>query len=189
MDGYNSFMKRLTLIALLILLTGEPAAALDFLETKELAELGDPWYQTDMGLFYHHGQGVQKNYTEAARWYHLAADQGFAKAQSNLGVLYGEGKGVPQDYVVAANWFRKAAEQGNASAQHNLGLMYGRGQGVPQDYSEAYVWEALASAGGVKNAINNRDFCASKLSPEELKAAQRREWLWFQRIEQRKTRQ
>ena len=176
-------MKRIVLVVLLLLIT-EYVTAVDFDETKNLAEQGDPWYQTEMALFYHNGQGVPKNYNEALSWYRKAALQGFAKAQTNLGVMYAEGQGVQQNFAEAMSWFRKASLQGNASAQHNLGLMYGRGQGVPQDYADAYVWESLAASSGHKDAIINRDICASKLSPEELKTAQRREVLLFHKIQQ-----
>jgi TPR repeat protein len=37
------------------------------------------------------------DYTEAAKWYRKAAEQGDARAQANLGVLYQFGWGVPQD--------------------------------------------------------------------------------------------
>ena len=68
------------------------------------------------------------------------------------------------------------------------GLMYGRGQGVSQDWAEAYVWESLAATSGHKNAIVNRDLCASKLSSDELKSAQRRETFLFLQIQNRQNR-
>jgi TPR repeat protein len=49
---------------------------------------------------------------EAARWYHKAADQGYALAQFNLARLYHAGAGVPQDDAEAKRWLRKAADQG-----------------------------------------------------------------------------
>jgi TPR repeat protein len=179
-------MKQIGLAALLFLLICEHVAAGDFAETKKLAERGDPWYQTEMALANHNGQGVPINYSEALYWYRKAALQGLAKAQTNLGVMYAEGQGVPQDYAQAMDWFRKASMQGNSLAQHNLGLMYGRGQGVPQDYSEAYIWESIAASSGHEDAIQNRDICASKLSSEELKTAQRREVFLFHKIQQSK---
>jgi len=179
-------MKRQSWIAVLFLVLGGPAPAFDLAETRALAEQGDAWYQTELALMYHQGKGLAKDYSEAARWYRLAAEQGFSKAQANLGVMYGEGQGVQQDYALAEAWFRKAAEKGNSLAQHNLGLMYGRGQGVEQDYVKAYIWESLAANSGNKDAIRNRDISLSKLSSEELKAAQRREAFLFLKIENRK---
>lgn len=177
---------RTVLIIVVLLLSHPPALAIDIEETRDLAESGDAWYQTELALMYHRGQGVNKNYEEAVRWYRLAAEQGFSKAQANLGVMYGEGHGVVQDYTEAARWFRMAAEQGNALAQHHLGLLYGTGKGVEQNYAEAYVWESLAAASGHREAAKNRDICMEKLSEEQLKAARRRESFLYLKIEQRK---
>lgn len=62
-----------------------------------------------------------QTYAEAIRWYTLAAEQGYARAQFNLGLLYKNGGGVvTQDYAEAVRWYTLAAEQGNARAQFNL---------------------------------------------------------------------
>jgi TPR repeat protein len=58
---------------------------------------------------YAQGEGVPRDYTEAVKWYRLAAAQGDAFAQFNLGVMYSKGDGVPQDYVQAHKWFTLAA--------------------------------------------------------------------------------
>ena len=181
-------MKRLISIIILSLLTHESVATTGFAEARELAEQGDAWYQAEIALMYHKGKGVPQNYAKAVVWYRKAAEQGLSRAQTNLGVMYSEGQGVPEDHAVAVDWFRKAAEQGSAEAQHNLGLMYGRGQGVSQDWAEAYVWESLAATSGHKNAIVNRDLCASKLSSDKLKSAQRRETFLFLQIQSRQNR-
>ncbi len=94
------------------------------------------------------GQGVPQSYTEAMRWYRLAADQGYANAQNNLGSIYIYGRGVPQNYAEAMKWYRLAADQGNARAQVNLGIMYGKGQGTPKNYAEAMKWFRLAADRG-----------------------------------------
>ena len=61
---------------------------------------------------YSDGRGVPQNYAEAARLYHLAAEQGYALAQYNLGVMYGNGQGLPQNYQLAYMWFSLAAAKG-----------------------------------------------------------------------------
>ena len=63
---------------------------------------------------YKKGWGVLQDYAEAVKWYRLAAEQGYAKAQNNLGVRYENGEGVLQDYAEAMKWYRLAAEQGRA---------------------------------------------------------------------------
>ena len=102
--------------------------------------------QFHLGLMYGYGRGVPQDYSEAFRWYRLAAEQGHAGAQHNLGVAYDDGAGVPQDYSEAFRWYRLAAEQGIATAHFNLGRMYAYGQGVPQDYIEAHMWLNLAAS-------------------------------------------
>ena len=66
------------------------------------------------------GQGVDKNYYEAAKWYRIAANRGYTNAQLNLGTLYRNGQGVTKNLAEAARWYQKAAEQGDATAKKYL---------------------------------------------------------------------
>jgi len=56
---------------------------------------------------------LRQDYTEAARWYRKAAEQGCAPAQCDLGRMYADGRGVPQDYVLAHMWFNLAGASGD----------------------------------------------------------------------------
>ena len=80
---------------------------------------GDADAQYSLGILYDDGHGVPRDDTEAAKWFRLAADQGYAMAQNNLGSLYARGAGVPQDYVQAYMWFALSAEQDNGLAVDN----------------------------------------------------------------------
>jgi FOG: TPR repeat, SEL1 subfamily len=62
--------------------------------------------QFNLGTMYGSGQGVPKDYTEAAKLYRAAAEQGYAEGQN--GVSYQYGLGVPKDYVLAYMWFNLA---------------------------------------------------------------------------------
>jgi acyl carrier protein len=95
------------------------------------------------------------NYTEAAKWYRKAAEQGDATAQCQLGSLYQEGMGVSKDYNEALKWYRKAAAQGFATAQYETGNMYNFGTGVPTDRVEAFKWYKKAAEQGLKEAQYN----------------------------------
>ena len=53
-----------------------------------------------------------KDYSEAAKWYRKAADQGHAGAQLYLGILLAQGQGVEQDVVEAYKWL-ELAKQGS----------------------------------------------------------------------------
>lgn len=57
------------------------------------------------------GLGVEQNYTEAAKWYRLAAEQGNFAAKRNLGLCYYNGQGVEQNYDEAQYWLKKYEEQ------------------------------------------------------------------------------
>jgi TPR repeat protein len=81
---------------------------------------GDATAQFNLGVMYHQGQGVARDYAAALSWYRQAADQGHAEAQNNLGIMYEEGWGVAQDYVRAHMWFSLAAAQGEQRASKTL---------------------------------------------------------------------
>ena len=71
------------------------------------------------------------------KWYRLAAEQGYDKAQVGLAEAYENGYGVPQDYAEAVKWWRLAAEQGYPLALHKLVYYYENGLGVTADQTEA----------------------------------------------------
>ena len=66
---------------------------------------------------YGDGNGVDQNYSEAIKWYRMAADQGDARAQKNLGIMYYKGQGVDQSNNNALRWLYKSAKQGNEDAK------------------------------------------------------------------------
>ena len=70
---------------------------------------------------YTEGKGVPQDYSEAAKWYRLAAEQGHADAQYNLGWMYDKGQGVLQDNVLAHMWYNLGAANGNEYAAKTRG--------------------------------------------------------------------
>jgi uncharacterized protein len=70
-----------------------------------LAAKGEAPAQSVLGSVYY----LNKNYSEAAKWYRRAADQGFAEAQNSLGEMYQAGRGVPKSSLQAYLWFSLAA--------------------------------------------------------------------------------
>ena len=149
---------------------------------RKAAEKGNANAQLLISVMYANGQGVPQDYKEAAKWYRKAAEQGIPEAQYNLGFKYANGQGVPQDYAEAVKWYRRAAEQGFPEAQSDLGGMYYNGQGVPQDHILAHMWVNLAVSRFTESegeqAVKNRDFVASKMTPAQIAEAERlaREW-------------
>lgn len=123
-------------------------AARQFQEIEAAAERGDAKAQFKLGQEYEfRTDGVSRNNTDALKWYHKAANQGFAEAQTYLGLSYFLGGIVKEDYAKAYAWYRKAAEQGYADAQYSLGL-------YPQlsTYAEAAKWYRKAAEQGHDDA-------------------------------------
>jgi Sel1 repeat-containing protein len=145
--------------------------------------------QVDVGLAYEFGwDGGDRDYSEAAKWYRKAADQGDPKGQSRLAFLYDLGKGVQRDYAEAAKWYRLAADQGDGDAQLSLGIKYYIGDGVAKDYVQAYKLFMLALArfpasGGIEtmehdNSVQWRDKVAAAMTPAQIAEAQRQAAEW-----------
>ena len=118
--------------------SGQEVAA--FQEYLKVAEQGSADAQNQLGNMYLNGTGVEKNTSEANRWYRSAAEQGDAVAQFNLGTNYLNGDGVEKNASEAASWLRKSAEQDYADAQNSLAVMISNGWGVEKNTSEAVSW-------------------------------------------------
>jgi TPR repeat protein/transglutaminase-like putative cysteine protease len=115
---------------------------------KPFAERGNAKAQSYMGSMYETGRGVIRSYSEAIRWYLLAACQGDAFSQTRLGFLYQKGLGAVRDEKLAVDWYAKAADQGNLDGQLWLATMYRDGRGVAQDFKQAANWFAKAADQG-----------------------------------------
>ena len=79
-----------------------------------IAEAGHDDAQVIMGVMLQNGQGVKRDYKEAALWYAKAAKQSNAQGQFNLGTLYRYGAGVEKDMVEAYAWYDVADANGHA---------------------------------------------------------------------------
>ena len=106
-----------------------------------------------MGLMYHYGRGVEKDYIQALEWYEKAAEQGHKNPKSDgadalLWSWFGKGP------YSGAKWFKKSAEQGYVEAQYNMGLMYHYGRGVEKDYIQALEWYEKAAEQGHKKDLH-----------------------------------
>jgi TPR repeat protein/DNA-binding XRE family transcriptional regulator len=119
---------------------------------KLKAENGDADAMFSLGNAYDDGEnGAPTDYTEANKWYRMAADKNHTAACNNLGVAYLWGRGVKQDYAEALRLFQKSDEVpnpygvGNPWARENIGRLYREGLGVEQSYEEAVKWYELAA--------------------------------------------
>jgi uncharacterized protein len=153
-------------------------------EFKILTKQNDPRGQYALAVMYDLGEGVPQNSKEAVKYYRFAAEQGFADAQNNLGVAYDQGEGVGKDFKEAMRWYLLAAERGNKDAPNNIGVLHMIGFGVPRSFVKAHTWFIIAGAGD-SEAISNKNFVKTKLTPEQLVESKRRadEWrqIWLKR--------
>jgi len=105
-------------------LTGIPEpqspAALPASDGPDAAETGDADAQFVLGSRYLAGKGVNQDYSEAAKWFALAARRGHVASQSMLGTLYFAGRGVPKDNVMAYMWSSIAAQNGDPLSKERL---------------------------------------------------------------------
>ena len=71
----------------------------------------------NLGVAYANGQGVDKNPTEAIRWFQSAAELGLTDAQFNLAVMYERGMGVGASLSEAYKWYAIAQVGGDTESK------------------------------------------------------------------------
>ncbi len=108
------------------------------------------------------GRGVPADFQKAAKWYDVAAAQGFAPAQYRLGNFNEKGLGMPRNLEKAKTWYQLAAQQGNASAMHNLAVLFATGADGAPDNVSAVRWFTDAAELGVKDSQFNLGILAAK---------------------------
>ena len=142
--------------------------------TQAKADNGDADAQFSLGLKFASGGPAVLDYTKAAHWYLMAANQQHAMAQFNLGLMFADGQGVAPDDAKSLMWMRMAALQGDAGAQHHLGTKHRRDsfEGTAKDALEsnleAYKWFHLAAAQGYRASDTARDSVAIGLTHEQV---------------------
>ena len=114
----------------------------------EQFHIAEAYYQDD-GLYC-------QDFIEAARWYGLSAEQGYAPALNFLEDQVPDPKeaienykfGMFRDNPYAIVLYGITARQGDIDAQFLLGFMHVIGDGAPRDYREAVKWYLLAAEQG-----------------------------------------
>ena len=104
------------------------------------AALGDAEAQHNLGVEFHRGVNIPKDFSKAAVMWRLASSGGVVESANNLGYLTYYGKGVEQNYAEGVRLWRMAAEKGFAESQVHLGDAYSDGEYLQRDYVEAYAW-------------------------------------------------
>ena len=93
---------------------------------RNLAEQGDATAQFSIGARYATGEDVPQDYTEAVRWFSMAAEQGHIVSQATLGAYYWAGRGVPQDLVKAYFWSVLAKAGGDEASKYRVSVLASR---------------------------------------------------------------
>ncbi len=91
------------------------------------AELGEPWAQLRLAIYYDVGNGVAKDPAEAAKWYKKAALQ-IAEGRWAEGRIFATGK---------VGYYSQRNDA--LIAQHRLAVLHSSGTGVELDLVKAYL--------------------------------------------------
>jgi SEL1 protein len=120
------------------------------------AARGDPAAQVALGQLYYFGaRGIEQSYSEALKWYLLAAEQGDANAMGHIGNMYVQGTHVKACNATALKYFRQGVEKGNGIAMNGLGYMHMYGLGLPQSFAEAMkLFSSAAEQGNLEARFN-----------------------------------
>jgi TPR repeat protein len=117
---------------------------------KKGALLEDNFCKYRLGLFYLEGRGVDKNYSDALKWFTSAKD--FDLAMVTIGKMYENGLGVPKDNQEAIKWYHSAALKGSQYGLFQIGRVYEDGVGVTKNLEEAITnYKKSAEIGSVES--------------------------------------
>ena len=130
--------------------------------------------QTYLGMMYHDGTGVERNYDKALSFLLSAATKNHPEALNYLGLIYFNGQGVEQKYSEALYWFEASANQNDfeypyesnflkkfcknfstryiVNSQFWAGYIYYFGQGVDINYEKALSYLFSAAKAGESSA-------------------------------------
>jgi TPR repeat protein len=87
----------------------------------ESAQQGNVDAQSTLAFRYYTGDGIDKNFSEAFKWYKKAAENGDPLTIAPiLGDMYYKGQGTTKNYKEAAKWWGKSAESGSIYSLINL---------------------------------------------------------------------
>ena len=138
--------------------TGDPPAAsqndaLTLSLWLRRAEQGGAEAQFTVGYMYATGKGAPLDYSEAEKWFRLAAAQDHPRGLWAMGQLYENGWGVTRDRMEAFRWYRLAAEKGEPQSQTQVAAFYIEGLVIEQNVPEAITWFRRAAVQGWPRAM------------------------------------
>jgi TPR repeat protein len=127
---------------------------------RKSADLGHSGGFYKVGSYYMKGLGgIEKNFQEGVRYYHLAVEKDNSDAMNSLGIAYLDGLGVDKDPQKAITYYKMGTEKGNGYAAFNLATCYRYGKGVPVDMKEAVRFYRISAEKGNVDAMNSIGIC------------------------------
>jgi uncharacterized protein len=111
-----------------------------------------------LGEIYEFGYGVPQDFTEALKWYKLAARSENVQPYTLHVRKFGP---LPQDRAQRDKFvenLKKDAMDGVSEAQRVLGTLYFSGSGVKKDFARSFAWFEKSARQGNVEAINNLGF-------------------------------
>lgn len=146
------FWKKVALVLVLSAKSVWAADATEIATLKIRAEEGIAGAQADLAEMYYFGNGIPKDFAEAAKWYRKGAEQGDGWAAYRLGDCYAYSQGVERDYVQSIKWLNVAISKGVIEAKVSLASRYANGSGITQDTTEALRLMRQAASQGLATA-------------------------------------
>ncbi|BDY12353.1 tetratricopeptide repeat protein [Hydrogenimonas cancrithermarum] len=109
----------------------------------------NPKCQYALGVLHYNGQGAERSFKEAAKWYEKAADGGIVPAQSAIGFAYANAVGVPENFEKAAKYLKMASDAGDIAARITLGEIYAKGEaGGTREMAADLIKSAIDAGAG-----------------------------------------
>ncbi|WP_246333090.1 tetratricopeptide repeat protein [Aureimonas mangrovi] len=131
--------------------TPDEAAARDLM--RQAADAGEPTAAFNYGQMLIQSSPTG-GFTEAARYFRVAAESGVPDGQYALAQLYAYGQGETQDDTQARRWLREAAIRGHDTARVELGIWLINGRGGEANALAGFRWLKGAAERGNAIAIN-----------------------------------
>jgi TPR repeat protein len=108
------------------------------------ARAGYPEAEYTIGLMHASGRLSDKgrpDYTNALRWYRLAADKQHVRAITQVAGMAADGEGdLKKSPETAMEWYLTAAELDHPPAQVMVAALLQAGRGIDRDYDTAIEW-------------------------------------------------
>ena len=87
MKKHYKFSRSLIALFVMFALLIVAAYAADIKALTQKAQQGDIKSQVELGFMYHEGNGVKKDFKEAAKWWNKASAQGYTKVRYDLDIV------------------------------------------------------------------------------------------------------